>query len=235
MTASAGRRLPWAPSSDKTLPFSPRPLSAGEQSAGDLYVYWSPKNQRRIDVLDVSSLAYALVLEFDPTVAGYVERPCAIQATESIRLSVSFWVSIPKGEDRFVFLAPTPIEASRRSQLQARSDQEIEAIGARSGLRITIVHDADILADQEHIAGLYRLLPFFQQASRITDIDVIMDGVAALAQSCHQVSIGELVRSLSGSRSRVMSAIATFIAMGMLEVSTWEGFGGHSLVAWKES
>ena len=107
--------------------FQPSPLTRQERRDDDLHAFQSPKKkERRIEVIGVSTLSFALLLEFDPNMVAYTERPRVLDTSAGC-YELSFWIRDNQGRERFLFIVPT--NASRPGQ----NEQTIHTVVSKGG------------------------------------------------------------------------------------------------------
>jgi len=134
---------------------APKPLGRGDLTSANTFEFWSRKLGRQVLVIGPSQFDAALILEFDPGVAAYCERP-AIQvdllpAGEGRFRAVDFWVERRTGRQAgLVVFEPT----------KAVSDDLLRRSMQAAGLRWDVWLTADLAKRDQFIRNLKQLRPY---------------------------------------------------------------------------
>lgn len=166
-----------APTCSGAEAYTPRPLTPSESTRLDTYYYHSPRNDHRlVAVVEPCRLALALDLEFDPSVAAYVERPRTLMV-RGRKVELCFWISRKCGTESFIVFrrqAAATVPALRAEQLLCA---ELVEASQRAGLNLAIRKVQSILAARVANATRLELLPYVQAARRSQGISVFIEAV----------------------------------------------------------
>lgn len=204
---------------DPSLIYTPRPLSRGQRSRREVFVFQSPRNRRVVTVADADAFALALLLEFDPTVHTYVERPRQLQLTPKTRMDLTFWSQTAGGAQRFHLIVPTGQPRHRTTSSTGLSSQdELRQIGIRNGLELTLVTEPEIASSLPQAAVAYELLPLVWQSERVTLRAVIAEQVRELLQRAEHLSLLSVIGSLPHSASDIRATVAWLVHQGRVNL-----------------
>ena len=184
-------------------PHEPRPLTAAEQRQFDWFGYFSPKLDRRVQVLSCLHLAFGVgQLEFGARTVRYVERPRLLPGVEA-PIELSFWSVDVDGRETYWLLVPEdlalPESAGSRRRVHRQARTLIEAAND-SGLALRFVFEDDIVAQADQFAAAFRMLPYVQTARRLP----------------HRIALTERVRTVfsthgASSFAQIEAQLATAI------------------------
>src|SRR5690606_10561691 len=138
---------------DPNLPCTPRKLTRGERNRREVFVFFSPRNQRVVTIADAVNAAMALKFEFDPNIQKYVERPRRIQFTTKQQIDVSFWTRNASGEERFYLVVPEAgTVGSTSGTVSIRDRSELDDAAERNGIRLHYVTELELLSARTWLA-----------------------------------------------------------------------------------
>lgn len=180
-----------------TAPFKARQLTRNERRDEDLYAFQSPKERRLVEVIGVPAFCLALLLEFNPRISTYVERPRTL-VTPASRLELSFWIQDRHGRERFLLIVPTaeslPAQGGRRTH--RRAEALLEAASAAS-IQILFISEPDLLEQRARIAQALRMLPYVQDVQRLPHRLYLRERVLSLLATSPRVRFSQVEQSLS--------------------------------------
>lgn len=204
---------------DPLLTYSPRPLTRGQRSRREVFVYQSPRNHRVVTIADAACFAYALLLEFDPSVQAYVERPRTLQLTVNSRIDVSFWSISADGQQRFHLLVPHDRTShGSRGTVPLPADEELEEIALRNGVRVVYVSEAEVMSSLQDVATAYELLPLVWDSERVTARAVIAEQIGHLLSHASLLSLSAIVAASTHPHRQVLATAAWMIHQGMIRL-----------------
>lgn len=204
---------------DASLNYTPRPLKRGQRSRREVFVFQSPRNGRVVTVADASAFAYALLLEFDPTVRIYVERPRQLQVTSKTRIDLSFWSERNDGSERFDLIVPTTlIMQSTTGSMPLPGKQDLVEIGTRNGVNLTLVTEQELASQLSQIALAYELLPLVWDSGRISARAAIAEQVKALLERAARLNLLSLAAALPYTPNQVRATVAWMVHQGVVHL-----------------
>jgi len=194
---------------DPTLPFRPRQLRPNERSREDLYTFYSPRNRRIVSVIDALNFGLALRLEFDSSIAAYVERPCQLMLSERRRIDLTYWVRPTSGEECFYLTIPASVTRNGRNTPHTPKDQDaLTSAARRQGIRLDFVFEAELIAEGERLSTYFRLLPYVQSTRRLGNRGVIADGIRSYLSQIPRATFRQLTHALPSFHSSHVVAMA---------------------------
>ncbi|HDS1635741.1 TPA: hypothetical protein ACXNG6_000066 [Stenotrophomonas maltophilia] len=160
-----------------TQAYAPRPLARAESTRLDTYTYHSPRNDHRlVTVVEPCRLALALDLEFDPSVAAYVERPRTLLVRDRM-IELCFWVSRKSGAESFIVFRRQAVASVPALRAEQQFCSELLEASQRAGLNLVIRKVQSILASRVANATRLELLPYVQAARRSRGVTVFVEAV----------------------------------------------------------
>lgn len=196
----------------------PCKLSQGEAVSRNLFVFYSPKNQRMVEVCEWIHLALALILEFDDQIRGYVERPLEVKISPKQIVHVAFFTESMGGQRRYLMAIPKAGTVGHAKEGAALRDRaRMDAAAARAGVSFTYVTEQDLLAKHVQLRRYFKLLPYVQSVRRVLARGVIANAVKAYFATKPRASIGQLILAIDRyPRDQVRSVVAQMIHGGTL-------------------
>lgn len=200
-----------------TPPFKARSLTRMERRDEDLYAFQSPKGRRLVEVIGVPAFCLALLLEFNPCISVYVERPRTL-VTPASRLELSFWIQDRQGRERFLLIVPTadslPAQGGRRTH--RRAEALLEAAGAAC-IQLLFISEPDLLEQRARIAQALHMLPYVQDVHRLPHRMYLRERVLSLLATIPRVRFSQVEHSLSDFvASDVRAVVCDLIHQGHL-------------------
>lgn len=193
-----------SPRSDATqapshLPYSARSLSPREQIRLDAYHFLSPKNGgRTIAVVEPCRLALALELEFDLSVASYVERPRTL-AIEGREIELCFWLAKTDGAESFIAFRRQTKPTTYAERAENAACAKLMEAAKSAGIALTIRKPQSLLTARVANATRLELLPYVQSAADLKAVDVFIDAVCLHMNANPLSSFYGIETSLSGT------------------------------------
>lgn len=177
-------------------PYTARALTLPEVRAGDIHSFHSPKEGRLVRVDGLAHIAQALLLELNPDITAYTERPRQLTiGTASYELS--FWCRLRRGEERMLLVVPGTVQGAQRAARRQHREAEALLEAARAAyLPLQFVHEADLLAQPERVALAYRLLPDVQAAVRLANRGLLEDEIVAACRRHQRLRFAQLTGAL---------------------------------------
>lgn len=191
-------------------PFEARRLTLAELRAGDIHSYWSPKEGRLVRVSGLPSIALALLLEFDPNVVAFVERPRILCAGND-RYEISFWVRERSGVERMPLIVRScDMERGKGRAGHRRAAALIEAATA-AYIPLEFVLERDVLAQRAKIALAYRQLPSVQCATQLANRAQISDRIIAALDEFGRMRLAQLEAALGGYCEADLTCVLAYL------------------------
>lgn len=204
---------------ETSLPFAPRPLTRREQRRYDLYLYQSPKADRRVELIGCLATALSLRFEFDPDVVAFIERPRTLEVNDG-RVELAFWTRETRNRERFWLLVPADDtlnpRSSRREYRHARA--LVEAAQA-AHLSLEFVFEEDMRKCAPTLSTWYRLLPYVQTARALPNRVVLRQQVRSVFDGLAQATLDQIEGTLHSFHSAdVRAAVCDLIHCGELSL-----------------
>ena len=214
------------------FPYLPRKLTPSELKKKDVYAYWSPKVGRDVWVTGALAFATSLKLEFDASVAAYIERPRYLELTERKTLEVAFWTRHLSGEEHLWLLVPTldsdPVAGGKRRYRQEREALEAAA-QAQVSLRFFL--ETDLIAQGPAICVWLALLPYVQTAHKLDNHSAIESRIREHFTFATATTFTEIEAALKTFNAHdVRSVVCRGIHEGWLRVDLAKSLHIHSIV-----
>lgn len=197
--------------------FQPRPLSDRERRNEDLWLFWSPKLQRDVQVVGALAIMQALLLELNPDVRCYVERPRMLEV-EGEQLELHFWTAEARGLERFWLLVPNAdaIEPSTPRRAHRRAVALIES-AQQAHLRLEFVFEYDLCRRAGEIHTAKRLLPYVQTAAELPNREALRTRIRELFQAVERATLDQICGELRGfPAADVRAGVADLLHAGDL-------------------
>ncbi|KAF1721003.1 hypothetical protein CSC76_16680 [Pseudoxanthomonas mexicana] len=205
------------------LPYQPRMLNRGERSRREVFVFFSPRNQRIVTIADTVNVAFAMQLEFDPTLSAYVERPRRLKLSDRQEVDISFWTRSKSGEERFHMLIPHSGNlGSTTGTLSVRDRGSLDVVAQRQGLVLHYVTEAELLASRAWLATAFELLPLVWEYGRLLNRALIRPHIEALVRNAERVSLARTIDALAYDPGQVQAVVAGMIHEGALRLVDYQ-------------
>jgi len=184
-----------------------------------VYVFRSPRNQRVVTVADANAFILALLLEFDPTVRTYVERPRQLQLTPKTRIDLTFWSQTAAGAQRFHLIVPAGRAThSTTGTIGLPSHEELRQIGIRNAVELTLISEPEIASSLSQAAVAYELLPLVWHSERVTSRAIIDAHVKEMLQRVSRLNLLSVINALPYSATDVRATVAWMVHQGKLNL-----------------
>ncbi|TPG50762.1 hypothetical protein EAH75_04855 [Rhodanobacter glycinis] len=208
------------------LPYKPRALSRGEATSREIFVFYSPRNQRIVTVCEYLHLALAMQLEFTPTLTTYVERPCRLALGPKQTIDVAFWTRDKSGEsgktgqERFLLAIPKAgTVGNARDSTALRDRARMEGAAERHGIHLTYIVEQELLAASTQLRTHFLLLPHVQSARRVLARTTIRQGLLAYFNTMPRASFQQLTAAFDNfSPDHVVAVAAAMVHEGGLRL-----------------
>lgn len=204
---------------DPNLPYQARKLSRSERNRREVFVFFSPKNQRIATIADALNAAVGLKFEFDPSIQKYVERPRRIQFTPKQQIDLTFWTRDVRGEERFYLVVPeSGTIGSTTGIVSIRDREELNAAADRNGVRLHYLSEHELLSARTWFATGFELLPLVWQFGRLPSRTLIRSQVLARLANAERISLSGLIRTLEFTPASIRAVVAGMIHKGDLRL-----------------
>lgn len=197
----------------------PRSLTRRERKEAQLFSFNSPRNNRQVTVTDLSYLALALSLEFNPLVRGYVERPCRIALPDVPGLlEATFLVEYLAG-GRCYYFVDQPWNFRHFQGPQSAMSHRETTVDAN-------LHRIDLIyADgNEQLGGHFpwptalRLIPYVWSYRQLASRTLIRRHIEALACARLRITLAEILRAVEYPQASVLAVLARMTHEGSLRL-----------------
>lgn len=212
-------------------PFQPRPLTRPERRDDDLHAFQSPKEKRRIEVIGVPAVGLALLLEFNPNIVAYIERPRVLE-TSAGRHELAFWIRNKQGHERFLFIVPTsssqPGQNGRR--IHRRTEALLEA-AKRAEIQLIFVSEPDLLDQRMRITQALRMLAYVQDVQRLPNRLYLRERVRAHFELSARARFSHVEQSMPEfAASDVRAVVCDLVHQGELTIDPSTSLTMHAIV-----
>lgn len=205
------------------LPYTPRVLSRGERSRRELFVYFSPRNQRIVTIADTVNVAMALRLEFDTSLTHYVERPRRLQLTDKQQIDITFWTRSKTGEERFYLVTPdSGTVGSTSGTVAIRDHSLLDAAAERQSVVLHHVSEEDLLASRLWLATAFELLPLVWQHERLMNRALVRARIEEQMRNVTRMNLSSLVKTLDYEPPHVRAVVAAMVHQGRLRLVDYQ-------------
>lgn len=212
-------------------PFAPRVLGHAEFRQRDVYRFYSPKEDRPVDVCGPFELAYRLQLEFDPDVTAIVERPRKLAMGLS-RIELTFWFRERTGRERFTLLVPDVATLPGPDGIRRpRQIERLRAAARDSGISLEFVTEDAIKSKSARCELYYHLLGPVQSARALKAGLVVRQEVLRVVELYPRVRVAQVVGDLGHlPASHVHLVIAELLFLGAVKTDATARLTEHALL-----
>jgi hypothetical protein len=204
---------------DDALPYRPRALSRSERNRREIFVYFSPKNHRIVTIADAPNMALAIQLEFDPTVARYVERPKRLSLGAKTDIDLSFWTQSTSNEERIHLLIPeTGLTGSTSGATSIRDRTALEAAARNASITLNFVSERELHAARTWLATGIELLQWVWLYRRLVGRSVIRQEIVTRLADVSRVSLSGLIQHSPHNPAHVRAVVAGMVHEGALQL-----------------
>jgi len=212
-------------------PYTARELSYREVRDEDIYTFHSPKHDlRRVRVAHIATYMLALVLEFDPNVECYVERPRILKCDGQI-YEFAFWYRERSGRECLPLLVPNSATNPAPSGLRRhRQAEKILAAAEQAHLPLKFEFETELLQRATELDTWLQLLPSVQLAVQMPHRFELRRRVMDVARSLGRIRASQIISALEGyPHSDVGCVIGDLIHAGLLTVSKQTVFSWNAI------
>lgn len=208
------------------LPHEPRPLSRGERSRREVFVFFSPRNQRIAVIADMVNVALALRLEFDSTLTHYIERPRRLKVSDKQEIDITFWTRSKTGQEAFYLVIPdSATVGSTVGTLSIRDRGVLEAAAQRQGISLHFVTEDELLSSRTWLATAFELLPLVWQYGRLLNRSMIRARIEGLMRNVERMNLSSLLKALDYDPSHVRAVVAAMVHEGSVRLVDYQPGG----------
>ena len=209
-----------------TLPYAPRTLNRGERSRREVFVFFSPRNQRITTIADMVNVAFAMRLEFDPTLSHYIERPRRLKVSDKQEIDITFWTLSKTGEETFHLVIPeSGTVGSTTGTIAIRDRSLLEAAAQRQGITLHFVTEDELLSSRTWLATAFELLPLVWQYGRLLNRSMIRARIEGLMRNVERVNLSSLLKALDYEPSHVRAVVAAMVHEGSVRLVDYQPGG----------
>lgn len=212
-------------------PYTARELSYREVRDQDVYTFHSPKHSmRRVRVAHIASYMLALVLEFDPNVECYVERPRTLKCDRNI-YEFAFWYRERSGREYLPLLVPNSATAPAPSgHCRHRQAEKLFAAAELAHLPLKFEFEAELLQRATELSSWHRLLPSVQLATQMPHRFELRRRIMDVAKSLGRMRASQIASVLEGyPRGDVGCVIGDLVHAGLLTISKQAVFSWNTV------
>lgn len=214
-------------------PFSARALTRSERRRCDLYIFRSPKLSRRIELIGCVNTALALIIEFDPDVESYVERPRTLSLASGRSIECAFWIRKRNGSERFWMLvsASETINAATPRREHRLAREVIEAAQA-AHIAVEFIFEDDVRRQSATLSTWYKLLPYVQTARTLPHREALRRQVLALFDLMQRATVEHLELQLQAFHAAdVRAVVFDLVHRGDLKLADSTRLSRFSVIA----
>ncbi|MEG2578827.1 MAG: hypothetical protein RSA54_13980, partial [Glutamicibacter sp.] len=173
-------------------PMVARELSASQIKRDDVFMFFSPKEDRRVSVLGPLQLALRLQLEFDPVVAAATERPRSIPVgTEQVELH--FWWQYVGGSEFYALVVPNAQTVpGTDGQRRPRQLDRLQAAARDASIALKLITEDQLKRPEGRTELCYQLLGICQSARDLGSALILRNEVAAVVNRSGRITANEL-------------------------------------------
>ncbi len=199
-------------------PYLARELSASQLKRGDVFMFFSPKENRKVTVLGPLQLAFRLQLEFDPQVVAVTERPRSIPVGLS-DTELHFWWQRRGGRECFALIIPNAqtipgVDGKRRP----RQLDRLRAAATDAYVSLRLVTEDELKAPACRNELCLQLLGTCQSARGLGSALVLRQEVAETIQRGGRMRVEELFTELGHfPHTHLQAAVAELLHIGFLQ------------------
>lgn len=202
-----------------SLPYQPRALKRGERNNRELFVFFSPRNQRIVTISDAINAALALKFEFDPSLECYVERPRRLQYSPKQQIDVSFWTRSKAGEEKFHLVIPEcGTIGSTSGTISIRDRQKLDEAAARNSIALQYPTERELLSARTWLATAFELLPWVWWYGRLLSRSLIRRQILGHLTQAERASLTGLTQAIGYPAAHVRAVVAGMIHDGSLRL-----------------
>lgn len=198
-------------------PMLSRELSASQIKRGDVFMFFSPKEARRVSVLGPLQLALRLQLEFDPAVVAATERPRSILVgTEQVELH--FWWQCLGGSEFYALVVPNAQTVpGTDGQRRPRRLERLQAAARDASISLKLITEDQLKRPEGRTELCYQLLGICQSARDLGSALVLRSEVAAIVNRSGRITVNELLGELANfPQTHVQAALVELLHIGYL-------------------
>jgi hypothetical protein len=212
-------------------PFRPRNLTLQERRDEDLHAFASPKEKDRVEVVGVPALCLGLLLEFNPNIAAYTQRP-RLLLTSTERHELAFWIRDLQGRERFLFIVATKDSIPEKGGKRAHRRMEVlQEAARRLEIQLIFISEPELMEQRMRITQALRMLPYVQDAQRLGHRLYLQDRVTGFFELNRQARFMDVESSLPDFiASDVRAVVCDLIHQGALNVDADASLNMRSVV-----
>lgn len=212
-------------------PLVPRELTPAQIKRGDIFTFFSPKENRTVTVHGPMQLAFRLQLEFDPAVVAVTERPRSILVgVDSMELH--FWIQKRGGQELYANVIPNSqtipgMDGKRRP----RELDRLRSAAKDAGISLRLITEDELKAPRGRNELCYQLLGFCQSAKDLGNSLALRQEVAATTERSGRISTDELIHELRHHpRTHIQGVVAELLHIGFLLTDASPRMTGRSRI-----
>lgn len=193
------------------LPVAPRRLTADERRRRDVYCFRSPKLGRMLDVITALNAAHAFLFEFNPQILTYVERPRTLELPDR-RIELDFWTREHGGRESYWLTIPNS-QTEERSSSRREYREQLATVEAaqRSHIRVEFVYESYIERQASKLATWYRILPYVQTATGLSNRSIIAPQILQLFDTLERCTFAQIESALPAYHPADIRAVACWL------------------------
>ena len=204
---------------NESLPFKPRRLTPSERNRRELFVYFSPRNNRVVTIATILNLAIALRFEFDPSIVAYVERPRRMALTPKQDIDISFWTRNRAGEERYWLAIPNAgTMGSTSGTVSIRDRDALDEAAARHDLALSYLTEREMASNLGQCAIAFELLPHVWAHRRLTSRSVVREHILGHLANSSCTTLDQLFKLIDYPHDSIRAVVAAMVHDGTLNL-----------------
>lgn len=224
-------QLPQPLHNGQRRPMLARELTPSQIKRGDVFMFFSPKEARRVTVLGPLQLAFRLQIEFDPTVAAVTERPRSILVgLEQVELH--FWWQCLGGSEFYALIIPNAHTVpGTDGKRRPRQLDRLQAAARDASISLKFVTEDQLKDPASRIELCYQLLGICQSAKGLGSALILRHEVAGVVNRSGRITVQQLLGELGHfPRTHVQAALVELLHIGYLTTDASPRMSGRAHV-----
>jgi hypothetical protein len=197
----------------------------------DFYTFFSPKLERRVEIIGLPAMCLSLLNEFNCNIDNYVERPRILHARDR-RHELTSWIRDRAGRERFLIAMPhddcTRGAVGRQTHRQAAALLDASSLAQ---MQLIFVSDSEIIDQRNRISQALRMLPYVQVAHGLPNRPFLRQRVLELFRCHDRAQFSQIEKALVAfNAADVRAVVCDLVHDGWLEIDARSDLDINTLV-----